>query len=219
MEGVAAIYNHEVEQSYKVFDTQPVSIQHFHTLLKACQAQKRPFIVAAEGRHNSEHGTSRQRILGFCLVDALQRGIAGSYVTSAERCGKVTVVVHPDWRQKRIGTALIDVILYCCSNQYPPKGGYQWVCDPDDLTHTEPAYNPRRWCILQMDVLVKSGPTKRAVQNSAEYQWIFEFLEAKFNLQLLKHDQYVCFVSQKPMIHNQWLDRLVFEHRCRQYGT
>ena len=219
MEGVAAIYNAEVAVSYKVRDTQPVSIEQFHGLLRVCRLQNQPFIVAVEGRPNSGPDTPRGRILGVCLVDALQRGIFGSYATSTRPCGIITVIVHPEWRRKKIGTALIDVIISCCSTQYLCKGGYQWVCDPNDVTHTEPAYNARKWATLQMDVLVRSGKTKKDVQESEEYQWTLDFLEAKFNLHFVKHDQYVGRTPHRITGFDPWLDRLIFEHRCREFRT
>ena len=218
LEGVAAIYNQEVQQSYKVFDTQPVSIAQFRTLLKTCREQNQPFIVAVKGRYDPDNNLRRQ-VIGFCLLDTLQRGIAGSYEVTARPCGKISLVVHPDWRRKKVGTALLDILLICCSTFYIGKHGYKWVTN-SDLTYAEPAYNPRKWYTLQMDVLVRSGKTKKEVEESDEYKWMLEFLEAKFNMQLIRHDEYFCHSPHMYLGASQrWLDRLVFEHRCRERNT
>ncbi|RYP30798.1 hypothetical protein DL767_006079 [Monosporascus sp. MG133] len=218
MEGVAAIYNREVNNSYKVIDTQPVTVAKFHELLRGCKAQSQPFVVAVADWHFADMENSENSIIGFCLVDALERGISGSYNTSTKPCGKIIVVVHPDWRQKKLGTALIDVIMTSCSTRYTSRQGYQWVSTPDDEVHVRPPYNKRRWHMLQIEVLVRSGKSKEDVQRGEEYKWIFEFLEAKFALLLTKHDEKLYYHPSQALGLNHWLDRLTFEHRCRDWN-
>ncbi|RYP60981.1 hypothetical protein DL771_010294 [Monosporascus sp. 5C6A] len=218
MEGVAAIYNREVNNSYKVVDTQPVTVAKFHELLRGCKAQSQPFVVAVADWHFADMENSENSIIGFCLVDALERGISGSYNTSTKPCGKIIVVVHPDWRRKKLGTALIDVIMSSCSTRYTSRQGYQWVNTPDDEVHVRPSYNKRRWHTLQIEVLVKSGKSKGDVQRGEEYRWIFEFLEAKFALLLTKHDEKLYYHPSQALGLNHWLDRLTFEHRCRDWN-
>ncbi|RYP81943.1 hypothetical protein DL769_001787 [Monosporascus sp. CRB-8-3] len=218
MEGVAAIYNREVNNSYKVVDTQPVTVAKFHELLRGCKAQSQPFVVAVADWHFADMENCENSIIGFCLVDALERGISGSYNTSTKPCGKIIVVVHPDWRQKKLGTALIDVIMASCSTRYTSRQGYQWVGTPDDEVHVRPPYNKRRWHTLQIEVLVKSGKSKEDVQRGEEYKWIFEFLEAKFALLLTKHDEKLYYHPSQALGLNHWLDRLTFEHRCRDWN-
>ncbi|RYP45143.1 hypothetical protein DL768_008461 [Monosporascus sp. mg162] len=218
MEGVAAIYNREVNNSYKVVDTQPVTVAKFQELLRGCKAQSQPFVVAVADWHFADMENCENSIIGFCLVDALERGISGSYNTSTKPCGKIIVVVHPDWRQKKLGTALIDVIMASCSTRYTSRQGYQWVSTPDDEVHVRPSYNKRRWHMLQIQVLVRSGKSKEDVQRGEEYKWIFEFLEAKFALLLTKHDEKLYYHPSQALGLNHWLDRLTFEHRCRDWN-
>ncbi|RYP07987.1 hypothetical protein DL765_008954 [Monosporascus sp. GIB2] len=219
MEGVAAIYNREVNNSYKVVDTQPVTVAKFHELLRCCKAHSQPFVVAVADWHFADMENCENSIIGFCLVDALERGISGSYNTSTKPCGKIIVVVHPDWRQKKLGTALIDVIMASCSTRYTSREGYQWVSTPDDEVHVRPPYNKRRWHMLQVEVLVKSGKSKEDVQRGEEYKWILEFLETKFALLLTKHDEKLYYHPSQALGLNHWLDRLTFEHRCRDWNA
>ncbi|RYP90451.1 hypothetical protein DL770_003424 [Monosporascus sp. CRB-9-2] len=218
MEGVAAIYNREVNNSYKVVDTQPVTVAKFHELLRGCKAHSQPFVVAVAGWHFADMEDCENSIIGFCLVDALERGISGSYNTSTKPCGKIIVVVHPDWRQKKLGTALIDVIMASCSTRYTSRQGYQWMSTLDDEVHVRPSYNKRRWHTLQIQVLVRSGKSKEDVQRGEEYKWIFEFLEVKFALLLTKHDEKLYYHPSQALGLNHWLDRLTFEHRCRDWN-
>ncbi|RYO85864.1 hypothetical protein DL762_005011 [Monosporascus cannonballus] len=218
MEGVAAIYNREVNNSYKVVDTQPVTVAKFHELLRSCKAHSQPFVVAVADWHYADMENCENSIIGFCLVDALERGISGSYNTSTKPCGKIIVVVHPDWRQKKLGTALIDVIMASCSTRYTSREGYQWVGTPDDEVHVRPPYNKRRWHMLQVEVLVKSEKSKEDVQRREEYKWILEFLETKFALLLTRHDEKLYYHPSQALGLNHWLDRLTFEHRCRDWN-
>ncbi|RYO83342.1 hypothetical protein DL764_009468 [Monosporascus ibericus] len=218
MEGVAAVYNREVNNSYKVVDTQPVTVAKFHELLRGCKAQSQPFVVAVADWHFAGMEKSENSIIGFCLVDALERGISGSHNTSTKPCGKILVVVHPDWRQKKLGTALIDVVMASCSTRYTSRQGYQWVSTPDDQVHVRPSYNKRRWHMLQIEILVRSGKSKEDVQRGEEYKWILEFLEVKFALLLTKHDEKLYYHPSQALGLNHWLDRLTFEHRCRDWN-
>ncbi len=221
MDEVAAIYNQEVEHSYKVLDTQPVDTATFRVLSETCKTQHQPFVVAVADWHLPNAANSKRPIIGFCLVDMLERGITGSYETSTKTCGKITVVVHPDWRRKKIGTALLDVIMISCSTRYSPRQGCQWMCDPADETHVRPPFNAHDWYTLQMEILVKSGQSKEEVEKREEYKWIVEFLEAKFHFQLIRHDDHFYYHPNPKMGVgiDHWLDRLTFEHRCRGYNS
>lgn len=219
MEEVTAIYNREVKESTNVVDTELIPAAKFRTLLQVCNTLQQPFVVAVEGWHFPDIDASNRRILGFSFVDTSDKGIIGSRATSTMTRGKITLIVHPDFRQKKIGTALLDVIVNCCSTIHSPREGYQWVCDPNDTIHMSPPHSPRKWLLVQMEVLVKTKKSKEEVLQHEK--WLVDFLEEKFLLLLTKHDDHFGYrphpeVGEGPQ---GWVDRLTFEHRCRPYNT
>ncbi|KAI1631314.1 hypothetical protein F4809DRAFT_177739 [Biscogniauxia mediterranea] len=179
IEGVAEIYNNEVKNGYKVMDVNPVSVEDFRELFLTCVHEKSPFSVAVQGWHQP-HTNHKPRILGFALVDAVSRGITGSYFTRSRLGGRITVIVHPDFRRKRIGSALIDSILSSCSRIYFPKRGYPFRNPHGDRRLMRPEYHPeRQWHYLEMDVIIRSGENEEETRKGEEFQWIWNYLEER----------------------------------------
>ncbi|KAI0602999.1 hypothetical protein F4775DRAFT_7627 [Biscogniauxia sp. FL1348] len=212
MEGVAEVYNNEVKNGYKVMDVNPVSVEDFQALILACQHDKMPFIVALEGWH-PPHKDANPRLIGFALVDAVSRGITGSRFTRSCHGGKITVIVHPDFRRKRIGSALIDIILSSCSRTYFPKLGYQFLNPNQDHTFMRPVYNGRQWHYLEMDVIVRSGESEEETRKGEEFQWIWNYLEERYLLILVNYG--VKMLKNPDTEPVQYLDKLTFRHLCR----
>ncbi|KAI3337081.1 hypothetical protein HD806DRAFT_542797 [Xylariaceae sp. AK1471] len=210
---ITAIYNQEIADGYKVMDTKPVSSDNFNRIYSQCLAEKMPFVVAIEGWHGAADA-SHSDVIGFALVTAVYRGISGSYETLSRPGGKLLVIVKPEYRRKKIGTALIDVILSSCSTRYMPKGGYQFVNIAQDRTLMRYESNPRAWYYLEMEVMILSFENEEKTRQHDEFQWIWNFLEAKFCL-LLKHYDDRCFFEP---LHKKWLDKLTFRHTCRALG-
>ncbi|KAI1502704.1 hypothetical protein F5X99DRAFT_149751 [Biscogniauxia marginata] len=212
LEGIADIYNNEVKHSYKVMDVEPVSLEKFRQLYLACRNEKMPFVVAFEGWYNS-HKTPNPKLIGFALVDAVARGLTGSYATHSRHGGKITVIVHPDFRRKKIGTALLDIILSSCSQRYFTRQGYQFENPTQDMTLMRPMYNSRTWRYLEMEVIIRTGESEEETRKGDEFQWIWNFLEARFLLILVHYDEKVL---RDPRTNpKQGLDRLTFRHICR----
>ncbi|KAI1186845.1 hypothetical protein F5B17DRAFT_431135 [Nemania serpens] len=214
IEAITAIYNHEIASGYKVMDTSPVGHDDFHNIYSECLVEKMPFVVAVEGSHEVIEKYP-QRIIGFALITAVCRGISGSYETLSRPGGKLLVIVKPEYRRKKVGTALLDILITNCTGWYVSKGGYQFVNFTHDWMSTEFRSNTRLWWYLEMEVMIRSGETEEGTRNSEEFQWIWNFLEAKFNL-LLKHYDEKCFYEPRQMI---WLDKLTFRRVCRTLGT
>ncbi|KAI0460425.1 hypothetical protein F5B21DRAFT_519169 [Xylaria acuta] len=210
---ITAIYNREISDGYKVMDTKPIRPDDFRTIYNQCQAEKMPFVVAVEGCHGVID-TLHQRIIGVALVTAVSRGISGSYETLSSRGGKLLVIVEPEYRRKKVGTALIDLIITNCTGWYMPKGGYQFMNSTHDWISNEFGSNPRKWWYLEMEVMILSGVNEEKNRNGEEFKWIWNFLEAKFNL-ILKHYDEKCFYEPRQM---NWLDKLTFRRDCRTLG-
>ncbi|GAW25725.1 hypothetical protein SAMD00023353_1200190 [Rosellinia necatrix] len=214
IEAITAIYNQEVEDGYKVIDTKPVREEEFHKIYRRSLAEEMPFIVAVEGSHEVID-TSDQHIIGFSLVTVINQGIAGSYETLYSRGGKLVVIVKPEYRFKKIGTALTDILITNCTGWYTPKCGYQFVNFTNDWISTEFGRNPRKWWYLEMEIMVRSGASKEETQRSDEFRWFQNFLELKFDLLLTHHDEKCCFSPHQM----RWLDKLTFRRDCRGRGN
>ncbi|KAI0476739.1 hypothetical protein F4859DRAFT_521308 [Xylaria cf. heliscus] len=210
---ITAIYNREISDGYKVMDTKPISSDEFHEIYHQCLTEKMPFVVAVEGCHGVID-TSHQRILGFSLVTAVHRGISGSYETLSNRGGKLLVIVQPECRRKKVGTALIDIIMTNCTGWYISKGGYQFINFTHDWISKEFGSNPRKWWYLEMEVMILSGDNEEKTRQSKEFKWIWDFLEAKFDM-ILKHYDEKCLYQPRQM---NWLDKLTFRRICRTLG-
>ncbi|KAI0428597.1 hypothetical protein F5Y09DRAFT_357652 [Xylaria sp. FL1042] len=209
MEAIAAIYNQEIVEGYKVMDTKPVKQADFQGIYKQSLAEKMPFIVAVEGWYNSMD-TADQEVIGFALVTPVRRGIAGSYETLSRCGGKLLVIVKPECRRKRIGTALMDIIITNCTGWHMPKGGYQFVNFTHDWISKEFGSSSRIWWYLEMEVMVLSAENEKRTREGKEFQWIWNFLESKFNL-FLKHYDEKCFYRPHG---GYWLDKLTFRRDC-----
>ncbi|KAH7037881.1 uncharacterized protein B0I36DRAFT_428425 [Microdochium trichocladiopsis] len=254
MKAVAEIYNLEVRDSHRTLDTNPVAETDFDQLFTRLKAIDAPFLVAVKGWHKSllpsSPSAARKRrnatttnnknniIIGFALVDVLSPGIAGSPLTCAAPCGRITLIVHPDHRGKRIGTAMMDVILSVCSQRHHSLGGYQFVNPSDDRRFVEPMDNLRRWYTLFLDLLVESSPESAtlyqrfaasadaaAPPRTAEHRaqrlrqhrewWVAEWLESRFGTLLVEHTERLYKHDSADAKGRGWLDRLVMKHECR----
>ncbi|KAI1116103.1 hypothetical protein F5Y14DRAFT_459604 [Nemania sp. NC0429] len=213
IDAITEIYNYEIENGYKVMDTDPVGRDDFHSIYRQCLVEKMPFVVAVEGSYEVVQKRP-QSVIGFSLITALCRGIVGSHETLSRPGGKLLVIVKPEHRRKKIGTALIDIITTNCTGRYLSKGGYRFVNFTHDWMSTEFGRNPRKWWYLEMEVMIRSSETEEKTRRGEEFQWIWNFLEARFNF-ILKHYDEKCFYKPSPMI---WLDKLTFRRICRTLG-
>ncbi|KAI1313675.1 hypothetical protein F5Y03DRAFT_389974 [Xylaria venustula] len=214
IEAIAAIYNQEVADGYKLMDTKPVRQEDFRTIYSQSLVEKMPFVVAVAGWHGAMN-TSHQEVIGFALITAVSRGIAGSYDTSSRRGGKLLVIVKPQCRRKKIGTALMDIIITNCTGWHMSKGGYQFVNFTHDWMSNEYGSSPRTWWYLEMDIMIRSAENEERAREGEEFQWIWNFLESKFTL-LLQHYDEKCFYHPHKMY---WLDKLTFRRDCRTRGA
>ncbi|KAF2143431.1 uncharacterized protein K452DRAFT_357742 [Aplosporella prunicola CBS 121167] len=80
-----------------------------------------PFIVAcAKGKRRG--GRGQDRILGFALADDYE-GINSMYRYTAQ----AEVFVHHDFFKSKVGSCLMDKLLYLLDADYNLRGGYQFV--------------------------------------------------------------------------------------------
>jgi L-amino acid N-acyltransferase YncA len=213
IKAITDIYNQEVAEGYKVMDTNPLNQDDFYNIYSQCLTEEMPFVVAVEGWHG-KIAEPHEVIIGFALVTAVNRGISGSYKTLSRIGGKLLVIVKTGYRRKKIGTALIDILITNCTGWYISKRGYQFVNSTHDWMSTEFGSNPRKWWYLEMEVMIRSGANEEMTRKGEEFQLIWNFLESKFDL-LLKHYDEKCFYDPRRM---NWLDKLTFRRVCRTLG-
>ncbi|KAI1331234.1 hypothetical protein F5Y16DRAFT_423746 [Xylariaceae sp. FL0255] len=212
MAEVANIYNHEVKNGYKVIDRQPIAENYFSRILKDCQAEQMPFAVAVDGWYMDE--TTKGPVIGFAMVTAAIRGLGGSFNTMARPGGKLIVIVHPDYRGQKIGTALIDLILAGCSQWHMPLEGYQFVNIVRDRTLMSVMDNPRVWWYLDLEVAIESHKNRVETKCKAEMSKLLDFFELKFKFLLHLHED-KAFYDPKT---DKWYDRVQLRHLCRRPG-
>ncbi|KAJ8130543.1 hypothetical protein O1611_g3087 [Lasiodiplodia mahajangana] len=214
IEAITDIYNQEMANGYKVMDTSPLQQEDFYKIYNQCMSEKAPFVVAVEGRHGMVNNC-HQEVVGFALVTAASLGISGSYETLSKCGGKLLVIVKPKYRRKKIGTALIDILITNCTGWYMRKGGYEFVKSiHHNWISTEFVSKSRKWWYLEMEVIIRSGTSEGTTREREEFQWIWNFLESKFDLLLKNYDE-KCLCEPRQM---EWLDKLTFRRDCRMLG-
>ncbi|KAI2471993.1 hypothetical protein F4781DRAFT_439125 [Annulohypoxylon bovei var. microspora] len=206
---IVAIYNMEVKASPAMQDKYPVELKDFLQIYYGARKNGLPFFVAVEGWYSPQTDSDNERVVGFALMDMVKRGITGSYATHADVAGKLTIVVHPDYRRLNICSAMLDAIFYCCSPIYTPRLGYQIVNPTSDRRHMRPKHNVRQWNSIDIEVNVSSGVCKEHTRIDPRYEWISNYLEKYFQMSLVSHDEALYRIK------GAWLDRLIFRHACR----
>ncbi|KAK7951179.1 Acyl-CoA N-acyltransferase [Apiospora aurea] len=219
MVAVAGIYKQEVENGWRALDQDVVQPPSWGHILGNCQEQNLPFVVALSGYRDPRMpiGKAGHRVIGFAFLEVASRGITGSVTTNAKCSGRVYVMVDPQHRRARIGTALLDAVLRAVSPQYSPKeNSYQWENPQDNSTYHECRYDShsaqRQWRSILMEVYVQNHGTKEKTTKGEEYQAIWNWLEMDLGMNLISHSPMFGRADCLPT--SPLLDRLVFEHRC-----
>ncbi|KAK8088200.1 Acyl-CoA N-acyltransferase [Apiospora hydei] len=219
MAAVAGLYKQEVETGWRALDQDVVQPPSWERILGNCQEQNLPFVVALSGYRDPRMpiGKAGHRVIGFAFLEVASRGIMGSVTTNAKCSGRVYVMVDPQHRRARIGTALLDAVLRAVSPQYGPKeNSYQWENPQDNSTYHECRYNShseqRQWRSILMEVYVQNHGTKEKTTMGEEYQAIWNWLEMDLGMNLISHSPMFGRADRLPT--SPLLDRLVFEHRC-----
>ncbi|KAK7969861.1 hypothetical protein PG988_008934 [Apiospora saccharicola] len=216
---VAQLYRQEVENGWRALDQKALDAQSWAHVLGRCQEHHLPFVVALSGYRDSRMPISKagHQVIGFAVLDVASRGIVGSVATTAKCSGRLYVMVAPQHRRARIGTALLDSVLNIVSPQYSPKElSYQWESPHENHAYYPCRFNPhsekRQWCSILMEVYVQNKGTKENTTKGEEYQAIWNWLEMDLSMNLISHSPMFGRADHLPT--SPILDRLVFEHRC-----
>lgn len=216
MSDVAAIYNDEVRNGWRALDQEPVPAEKFRNILAVTHRQGLPFFVALSGWRdpNVPVADAGHKVIGFAFVDIAGRGIIGSTETHSETL-RLYVVVERESRRNRVGTAMIDAVLQLVSPQYIAKErAYQFVNPHKNPIYRAIPQNPevRPWRSVVLEVYVENLREKKLTEKGTEYQAVWNWLEEDHRMMLINHLE-MC--SKASHLSDQWLDRLLFEHKCR----
>jgi hypothetical protein len=216
MEAVAAIYNQEVRYGWRSLDEKPVGLEAWRGIFNQCKTLKLPFVVALTEYRNPYIPIEQagHKLMGFAFLDIASRGITGSINSSGKHSARLYVLVDPQYRRNRVGTALLDSVMSMASPSYHKKeDSYQFENPNMDPVYFPANKNPREYRTILIEVCVKNHGTKDDTAKGEEYQFIWNFLEGEFQTFLQSHA--VSFgrcESQNPPV---FLDRMIFEHQAR----
>ncbi|KAI0114907.1 hypothetical protein F4814DRAFT_448743 [Daldinia grandis] len=172
---VAALYNEEMDASYKLPDKRQVSHDKWTSIYDGCRVENMPFFVAVDGWYNTA-AKNTGPVIAFAVMDVAVRGIFGSYKTYAAPCGKLTVVVHPAYRRQNVCSALLDAVFSCCSTYYSSREGYVFVNEDQDRRYMTPVNNVRQWSYIDIEIVIPSGSSKREVEQNERLKWVATYL-------------------------------------------
>ncbi|KAK4240570.1 hypothetical protein C8A03DRAFT_41888 [Achaetomium macrosporum] len=244
MMAVSNIYNWEVEHGLQTLDSQPLSLQDFKRILATTQERGMPFIVAVRGSVRDDHRLTRGNVslspfgqvpfysgdkygevLGFAFLSVWQSDLAGTGTGSSRATARINVFVHPDYRRKKIGYSLLDMLLTIVSNRFVSETAYDFF-DPENKPIykklTEPG-RERQYHQLYLSYFVKhkhrtNGDAKleeEQKESDKELAWVKKFLEERFNFDEVARFEAVHRSAKCREGPVYWLDEVVFQHTCQ----
>jgi L-amino acid N-acyltransferase YncA len=240
MEAVRAIYNWEVENGVQALDSQPLSVEDFEKILAISQQLGMPFIVAVRGsardlgltRGNLSFSVFQQvpfyeqdkrgEVLGFAFLSVWQPGLRGNPTGSSRATAKANVFVHPDYRRKKIGFSLLDMLLTTVSDCFSSETAYDFI-DPDNSQVFRKASDGKRqvfkvYLSYRIRHKLRTDGNKQLEDEQKTYDddlvWVKKILEDGLNFsELVRYEA----VHRSPKGREGpvcWFDEVVFEHTC-----
>ncbi|RGP81118.1 acyl- n-acyltransferase [Fusarium longipes] len=145
-----------------------VGIDQVAALYHACLGQHRPFVVAipspnrgpdrsnwskAEEKmfqefleYRKSRETSQPTVLGFAFITDARQNFLGGACRGSRFSGNIKMIVHPDYRRKLVGTALLDRIMSCVNIYHHNEIEYNWACSDTRRTYEYvSAHNLRKY--------------------------------------------------------------------------
>ncbi|KAF4511463.1 hypothetical protein G6O67_003259 [Ophiocordyceps sinensis] len=222
---IADIMNLEGSAAFpQIFDSQAVDTTDVDWIYKRCQKTKRPFIVAipieedmmdrSKWPPNSDRAyreyvefkktcpSPPPPVVGFALVTEMRLGFPLVRCVGSRYSAQVRVLVHPQYRQKTYGTALLDRVLLSVSPRHRSIIDYEWKCDDPERIYEHPVdQNDRQYARLYVEVFCGN-------KMQTEYTWRAEML-GKFNFQEVGHLRNA--IRTEPGRRSEWLDLVLWE--------
>ncbi|KAK0640137.1 hypothetical protein DIS24_g9664 [Lasiodiplodia hormozganensis] len=122
---IAGIYNHYVDESIRSAEVMPLSALSLSQRIADETASGMPWLVACQKGRKAGRGYTNgtdAMVLGFaCASDFLSRQSMYAFTAEAE------IYVHHNYLRHRIGSCLMDRLLYVLDPLYDSPGGYQFT--------------------------------------------------------------------------------------------
>ncbi|KAK7413812.1 hypothetical protein QQX98_007305 [Neonectria punicea] len=228
---IAIIINKERQQekSPQVMETTPVGVQDIGKIYESCRTSLQPFIVAVPSAEDfldrskwpkgadkefeefvrfkqAQKASKPTGIVGFAFLADLRLGLFGSPCHGSRFTGRITVLVHPDHRQKLYGSALLDRMLLSVAVYHRSLVDYKWDCPDPALIYEHPATrNQRKYARVYIEALSSKVETEKNA-------WMSKMLE-KFEFQ--RTAVFEQAVRTDRGVNSEWLDLAVWELEAR----
>lgn len=230
---IAAIANLEIQNpnSTQIIESHEVAVQGIERIFQGCERTFRPFIVATTTENELldrskwpagadkaylEYVKFRQsqpaeppKILGFAFVAEPRVGFFNAPCPGARHSGHVRVVVHPEHRRNKYGSALLDRILLCLSPYHRSQIDYEWECPDNTHIYEKPAtYNRRQYNRIYLETL--TGAKEK------EPEWRSKMLD-KFEFKRVAHFSNMLRTDRGD--ESEWLGLSVWEVEAMSEST
>jgi GNAT superfamily N-acetyltransferase len=203
-----------------------------------------PFLVAVRGSAREERSPKttnaslspfgqvpfyerdrRDEVLGFAFLSPWQSDLAGSGSGSSRTTARINIFIHPDYRRKKIGYSLLDMLLTSNSNRFVSETAYDFVDRDNSPMYrkpTDPA-RERQYYRLYLSYFVKhkhprlnGGAKLEDQQNESDQElaWVKKLLEDKFCFEEVARFEAAHRSSKCREGPVYWLDEVVFQHTC-----
>lgn len=174
------------EEYPSIFETVAITASHVHKLYEECKVSRRPFIVATELPKSAktfmdpakwpsmeayqefcteyeEFLKTQQaempvsaKVLGFAVATEATIGFLSTASAATRYACRLQVVVHPQYRRQKVGTALLDKILSVVYPYHRSLIDYEWKCDEPEGTYETPTRNNvRQYNKIYMETYVE----------------------------------------------------------------
>jgi len=240
MEEVTRIYNWEVDHGMQALDSWQLQVEGFEQILRDAQFYSMPFIVAVRGSARNlgltagnlvyatfdqvpfDESDKRGEILGFAYLSNWQPGLAGTGTGSSRSTARINVFVHPDYRRKKIGFSLLDMLLTTLSDCFSTQSAYDFV-DPDDSQlYKMSRHREHQFYHLYISFRVRHKRLTQGDKKLEEEQktydddlvWVKNLLEDQLNFTELVRYEAVHRSPEDSKGQSYWMDEIVFEHTC-----
>lgn len=132
VKGIVEVYNLYVtsQNSMITEDQVPIVEEDIDYLIKHCETEKLPIIVAVKRRMPPPQQQDRrpqpgkvilpqsESIIGFGFAESHNYGIGGARTGRSRATANLQFYVHPEYTRKGVGRSLLDRLIQCLSHGY-----------------------------------------------------------------------------------------------------
>lgn len=224
--GVMTIYNLEITHGTQALDVEPLKIQDFQQILTMCRSHDLPFLVAVQDpprndmpppyirTHEFEMDSKNpDQVLAFAFYSVYQPGLAGGLDGTGRFSVKLNVFVHPGFRRKRIGMAIVDKMMSLASKRYPANPTYYYHNPGDVALYKSHTCSPRSYCRIFVEILLRGrdDPAKMWYDELLKERLCFSEVTAERGLD---HSHRSRWLKDGMYTKGDWFTKFIYQHDC-----